>query len=70
MYPSIMAACNFCKDSKILTVLNIQNMRSIDIVDFLGHASAPEENSVYLCHKYLKLPDYKEMLEAFEKEKT
>jgi hypothetical protein len=66
MYPNIMASCNFCKDSKILTVLDIEGLTKTNIVDFLGHATVPEENAVYLCNKYLGLPNYQEVGKMFD----
>lgn len=65
-YPSLARALNICKDTKVLTLLGIEGFNKTDIVDFCGHLLAAKENAVYLCNKYLNLPDYKEMGELFD----
>ena len=65
MYPNIMAACGYDKDTKIATILNIEGVPKKEIVDFIGHLTVPEENAVGLCSKYLNLPDYAEMDKLF-----
>ena len=70
MYPNIMAACNYDKETKLMTVLQIEGFDSADIIDLCGHMTAPEENSVYLGHKFLNLPNYHEMGKMFDSRHT
>lgn len=69
MYPSLAQALNICKDTKLMTILAIEGYNKQDIVDLCGHLVCPRENSVYLCNKFLKLPNYKEMTELYRKAK-
>ena len=61
-----MIAGNISKETKVLTVLNIEGLRKNEIVDFMGHLINPEENAIYLCTKYLNLPGYEEMAELYD----
>ena len=67
MYPNIMAACGYDKDTKIATILDIDGIPKEELVNFIGHLTVPEENAVKLCSDYLNLPNYKEMDELFDR---
>ena len=62
-----MQAGNICKDTKILTVLDIEGYTKDDIIDLCGHLITPDENAVHLCNKFLKLPNYNEMSKLWDK---
>lgn len=66
MYPSLTQAFNISKDTKLMTILSIEGHPKHDIVDFCGHLVAPKENAVYLCNKFLNLPNYKEASELYD----
>lgn len=66
MYPNISAACNYDKDVKVLTILDIEGVDKDEIVDVIGHLTVPNENSVNICNKYLNLPNYSEMSKLFK----
>jgi hypothetical protein len=68
MYPSIMAACNIDRDTKRMTVLQVENCDAHRIVDFMGHLLFPKENAAYLCNQYFNLPSYTEMLQIYDNE--
>jgi hypothetical protein len=53
-----------------MTVLGIEGFSPTQIVDFCGHVTAPHENAVYLCNKYMGLPDYVEMGQLFDQQRV
>lgn len=65
-YPSLARALNICKDTKVSTLLSIEGHSKTDIVDFCGHVVNPKENAIYLCSKYMNLPDYQGMSKLFD----
>lgn len=52
---------NVSKETKLATVLEMQDRPYEDINDFFGHYVATFENSVYLGHRFFGLPSYEEM---------
>lgn len=70
MYPHLTVAVNVSKETKQLTVLNIEGFNKDSIFDLCGHITNPKENAVYLCHRFLNLPNYQEMDRLIEQHKN
>jgi DNA polymerase elongation subunit (family B) len=64
-YPSITQAANISKDTKVMTVLEIEGFPKSDIIDYFGHYITPRENAVYLCSKFYGLSTYSEILKEW-----
>lgn len=82
LYPSITEATNCSKETKVTTVLHIDNSGRIgkvnvddvempdtlffNVEDFFNHAIFAFENSVMLGNRYFELPSYQEMTNIFK----
>jgi DNA polymerase elongation subunit (family B) len=64
-YPNMNICSNISRQTKKANMLTIEGRPPEDIVDFFGHAAAPQENAVALCSKFFNLPGYEEMLTGF-----
>lgn len=67
MYPSIMSAFNISKESSICTVLEIQGYEHAGLERFFSGINQPEVNTVDLTHDYLGLPNYKQMVQLYDR---
>ena len=66
MYPHLLITFNVSRETKISTVLTIENTPPAQINEIFGHFPSTMENCVYLCNKYFNLHDYGGMLDAFK----
>lgn len=85
MYPSTMIAFNVAKQTKLATVLSIEDFQVMfdkpetakdrkvvfdPVNEFYTHVSAVSENSVFLGEKYFNLVSYEEALRLYKEFKN
>lgn len=62
-YPSTKFAGNISQETKLASIIAIENHEPIDIEHYCSAIGAPRENSVFIGKKYYGLPGYMEMAE-------
>lgn len=61
IYPSFKSGYGISKETKLATVLEIIGYKKMDVEQLMGGIANPEENAVWIGHKFFGLPDYTEM---------
>lgn len=61
LYPNIKKAGGICKETKLATIVAIEDHDFLDIENYCSAIAAPKENAVYLGNKFFGLPSYTEM---------
>lgn len=60
-YPNTKLAGNISKETKVVTVAQIEGHDYLDIENYCSAIAAPNENAVYIGSHYYGLPTYEEM---------
>jgi len=66
IYPSFKSGYGISKETKLATVLEIIGYKKMDVEQLMGGIANPEENAVWIGHKFFGLPDYTEMRQLAE----
>jgi hypothetical protein len=70
MYPNLLITFNIDRTTKLATALTIDGIEQSQHEDIFSNAADTSVNAVWLGSTYFGLPNYTQLLEAFDNQKV